>query len=251
MPRRLGRSASTVSEILAALRNAGLVDERHRVEGTELFWQVAEHWPATRVDLARLPVPGDAMMTRSLRLGLDDAEQTAGWALTGSATAAAYGAPLAVSTSQLPGFYVPDRATAKRATSLLGAALSRAQARRSIRGAPVRAACAHRLDPANNPFEWPLAHPVFVALDLAQDAGRGGRFSLTGPLRTGGSVSGKRVTFIGDAMAAVVQGVEKVRTLIGQPPVVVRGPAVMSRLSRPCDRLHDLWASGLLLAGRR
>jgi hypothetical protein len=26
---------------------------------------------------------------------------------------------------------------------------------------------------ATNPFEWPLAHPVFVALDLAQDTGRG------------------------------------------------------------------------------
>ena len=30
-------------------------------------------------------------------------------------------------------------------------------------------------------------------------------------------MSGKRVTLIGDAMAAVVQGVEEVRTLIGQP----------------------------------
>jgi hypothetical protein len=46
-------------------------------------------------------------------------------------------------------------------------------------------------------------------------------------------VSGKRVTFIGDAMAAVVQGVEEVRTLLGQPPVVVGGLAVMCRLSRP------------------
>ena len=34
-------------------------------------------------------------------------------------------------------------------------------------------------------------------------------------------MSGKRVTFIGDAMAAVVQGVAEVRALIGQPPVVV------------------------------
>jgi hypothetical protein len=31
-------------------------------------------------------------------------------------------------------------------------------------------------------------------------------------------VFGKRVTFIGDAMAAVVQCVGEVRTLIGQPP---------------------------------
>jgi len=38
------------------------------------------------------------------------------------------------------------------------------------------------------------------------------------------------VTFLGDAMAAVVQGVEEVRQLIGQPPVVIGGLAVMCRL---------------------
>jgi len=46
-------------------------------------------------------------------------------------------------------------------------------------------------------------------------------------------VSGSRVTFLGDAMAAVVQGVEEVRNLIGQPPVVIGGVAVMCRLSVP------------------
>ena len=45
LARRLGRSASTVSEVLAALRRAGLVDDGHRVEGTQLFWQVADRWP--------------------------------------------------------------------------------------------------------------------------------------------------------------------------------------------------------------
>jgi hypothetical protein len=53
-------------------------------------------------------------------------------------------------------------------------------------------------------------------------------------------VSGKRVVFIGDAMAAVVQGVEEVRTLIGQPPVVVGGLAVMCRLSSPYRATTDL-----------
>jgi hypothetical protein len=48
------------------------------------------------------------------------------------------------------------------------------------------------------------------------------------------------VTFIGDAMAAVVQGVEEVRTLIGQPPVVVGGVAVMCRLSNPYRATTDL-----------
>jgi hypothetical protein len=53
-------------------------------------------------------------------------------------------------------------------------------------------------------------------------------------------VSGKRVRFIGDAMAAVVQGVEEVRTLIGQSPVVVGGLAVMCRLSDPYRATTDL-----------
>lgn len=53
-------------------------------------------------------------------------------------------------------------------------------------------------------------------------------------------MSGKQVTFIGDAMAAVVQGVEEVRILIGRPPVVVGGLAVMCRLSDPYRATTDL-----------
>jgi DNA-binding transcriptional ArsR family regulator len=173
LARRLGRSPSTVSEVLAALRRAGLVDDRHRVEDTQLFWQVADRWPAARVHLARLPIPDDASITKPLRLGLDDAENTIGWALTDSAAAVAYGAPLAVRTGQLVDFYVPDQATVRRATALLGAASSRTQARCAVRVAPVPEACSRRVDLATNPFEWPLAHPLFVALDLAQDSGRG------------------------------------------------------------------------------
>ncbi len=60
-------------------------------------------------------------------------------------------------------------------------------------------------------------------------------------------MSGSRVTFVGDAMSTVVQGVIEVRTLLGQPPVIVGGVAVLSRLSHPhratvdvdvVDRLH-------------
>lgn len=64
-------------------------------------------------------------------------------------------------TGQLQDFYVPDQVTVRRAITLLGPS-SRSQAR-----------CAVRVAPVNNPFEWPLAHPVVVALDPAQDAGRG------------------------------------------------------------------------------
>jgi hypothetical protein len=62
--------------VLAALRLDGLIDSRHRVEGAQLCWQVADRWPTDRVYLAR--VPGrDAATARPLRLGLDDVEATA------------------------------------------------------------------------------------------------------------------------------------------------------------------------------
>lgn len=53
-------------------------------------------------------------------------------------------------------------------------------------------------------------------------------------------MSGEPVTFVGDAMAAVVQAVTEVHTLIGQPPVVVGGLAVMCRLSTPYRATTDL-----------
>ena len=53
-------------------------------------------------------------------------------------------------------------------------------------------------------------------------------------------MSGSRVTFVGDAMASVVQGVAEVRLLIGQPPVIVGGLAVLSRLSNPYRATTDL-----------
>jgi hypothetical protein len=57
------------------------------------------------------------------------------------------------------------------------------------------------------------------------------------------------VTFIGDAMAAVVQGVAEVHTLIRQPPVVVGGLAVMCRLSTPYRATTDLDVVDRLLGG--
>lgn len=55
-----------------------------------------------------------------------------------------------------------------------------------------------------------------------------------------GLVSGRRVSFVGDGLAAVVQGVVEVRALIGQAPVVVGGLAVLARLSSPYRATVDL-----------
>jgi hypothetical protein len=173
LAREVGRSPSTVSEILSALRRDDLIDEKNIVVGHDLFWQLAERWPAPRTYLVRRPNPGDAGPLDALRLGLGDVEHEPGWALTDSAAAAAYGAPQALRTGQSLDFFVPDELTVRRAVILLGAAQSASGAAATVRAAPVPAIVRHRIDVPANPTEWPLAQPLFVALDLAQDAGRG------------------------------------------------------------------------------
>jgi hypothetical protein len=130
---------STVSGVLAALRRDGLVDERHRAVGARLFWQVADRWPATRVHLARLSMPGnDAAITRPMRLGLDNVESATGWALTDSAAAVAYGAPLAMRTGQVLDFYVPDQATPRRAPMRVVRCESHRFPQRAVTGSILR-----------------------------------------------------------------------------------------------------------------
>jgi DNA-binding transcriptional ArsR family regulator len=184
LARELARSPSTVSEILAQLRGEGLVDASNTVIGTDLFWAMAERWPSRRTGLAEVPRIDDRALASALRLGLDDVQHHSGWALTGSAAALAHGAPLAARVDQVFDFYVPDQTALRRATTLLGAAPTPSQAPAAARVAPVPAAVNRRIPNPAGPDEatrssgatwagWPLAHPLFVALDLAQDHGRG------------------------------------------------------------------------------
>ncbi len=173
LARELGRSASTVSEVLTALRRDGLIDPTNAVVGAGLFWAVADRWVAPPTYLSQVPLPGDGGVIAALRLGLRDVEGEAGWALTDSVAAAVYGAPVVVRSGQLLDFYVPDQTLVRRATTLLEPVSSSATASCSIRVAPVPAVCRQRIDPDTNATEWPVAHPLFVALDLAQDLGRG------------------------------------------------------------------------------
>ena len=174
LARRLDRSPGTVSEVLSSLRRGQLVDERHRPLGPGLFWAVADRWPRDKIYLERVPLPGDATgMTEPLRLGLHDVESTTGWALTDTAAASALGAPIAMRSDQPLDFFVPDQSVARRAQVLLGVTSTPAQARCSVRVAPLPPVCRQRLDATGSFFEWPTAQPLFVALDLAQDQGRG------------------------------------------------------------------------------
>lgn len=178
LARFLGRSPSTVSDILSALRLDSVLDASNKLTGTGLFWEVADRWATSTTYLGIAPDPSDPIVSGPLRLGaIDpdtaDAVDREGWALTGTSAAAAYGAPVAIRSSQPLDFYLPDAAIHRRARTLLGATTSASDAAACIRVAPVPAVVRQRVDPIISTSPWPLAHPLFVALDLAQDIGRG------------------------------------------------------------------------------
>lgn len=162
----LSRAPSSVSASLGALQQAGLVTAERMPVLPDLFWAIAEHWQTPSVDVATLPGAANAGV---LHLGLSDVGSTAGWALSDTVAATAYGAPVASRADHPPDFLVPDANTLRRAVQLLGPAPSSATRAARLRIAPLLAVCTRRVD--GRP--WPLANPLFVALDLAQDPGRG------------------------------------------------------------------------------
>jgi hypothetical protein len=172
----LGRAASSVSEVLTSMRTAGLLDENRRPTVPELFWELARRWsPPVYADVQAVPSPSTGTdggsVDQALRLGFQGVETTTGWALTDTMAAAAYGAPVGVRLDYPPDFYVPDQVTLRRAVHVLGAAHDRGSRAATVRVAPVPLVCTRRVDAPNE--TWPLAQPLFVALDLAQDPGRG------------------------------------------------------------------------------
>lgn len=173
LARAVSRAASTVSEVLTRLRDEQLVDGQGKLVGTDLFWKVADIWKWDTTYLRDRPPIGRDRATAPLRLNLDAASDSEGWALSGNAAAAAYGAPAASHTAEVLEFYVPDRTILRRASMLLTSVASPDEALAAVRYAPVPEICANRQSPRDNPWEFPLARPVIVALDLAQDRGRG------------------------------------------------------------------------------
>lgn len=167
----LGRAPSSVSQVLSSMRAAALIDEQRRPAVPELFWELAERWRPSETDVGSVPAPGDGPINDALRLGFDNIAETTGWALTDTVAAAVYGAPVGARSDHPPDFYVPDAATLRRAEHLLGAATDHARRSATVRVAPVGLICSRRVDLPDE--TWPLAQPLFVALDLAQDPGRG------------------------------------------------------------------------------
>ncbi len=173
LARKIKRAASSVSETLAGMRQDGLVDADRKPVLPELFWELATHWRPEEIDIAVVPPMDNRDVTEVLRLGLDHVPATSGWALTDTVAAAAYGAPVGVRADYPPDFYVPDRATLRRARHLLGVASDHGNRAGTLRWSLVAEICADRVEDTMRSGRWPLAQPLFVALDLAQDPDRG------------------------------------------------------------------------------
>lgn len=169
LARKLGRAPSAVSTTLKRLHEASLVTRELQPLIPELFEELSDHWAPRRIPLAAAPGPGDARSLERLQFNIDDPE-TSGWSLTDTLAASYYGAPVVVGTGYPPDFYVPSEIVLRDAVNHFGLAPTYEVRACSVSVAHVKAATAPRFDAAT---EFLLAHPLFVALELARDRARG------------------------------------------------------------------------------
>jgi hypothetical protein len=171
--RRIGAAPSTVSTAMKSLRNEGLMDEHGAVDLVALFWATAREWKPQWVPVAQYPHPDGPMRNPALKLGFENAQEP-GWALGGDVAAAQMGAPIGLALGAAPSLYLPSRQAHRMARSILGETHESAAPAARLAVAPVAAVCEERVDvSAIRDDHWLVARPLFVALDLAQDTGRG------------------------------------------------------------------------------
>ena len=160
--REVHMSPTAISNAAKLLAVQGLVvDARPSIP--ELFWALADVWrPVKIASVATGPDPSAPQLT----VNADDLDQP-GWARAGDAAALELGAPV-FTTDDRPWFWVPSQTEARRAQRVLGPA--EPSQRAATVAVPPTALVVTRRIPAE---PWPLAHPLFIALELARDPGRG------------------------------------------------------------------------------
>lgn len=168
LARRVQASPSTVHAAVKRLQSHALVDGHLRPLVPELFEVVAAQWRPQRIPVAREPDPSDDAV-----LGVLSSEDAGSWLVSGDVAAAAWGAPIVIGSGAPPDFYVPSAAIVRRAVRRLGEA-GFEERRATVAVAPTPLATAQPYEPQpTSSLHWPIAHPVVVALDLAQDRSRG------------------------------------------------------------------------------
>ena len=161
-------SASMAHKVIKQLQGVALVRSDTTPLVPELFWALADVWAPERHHVSRAPNPEDL---RQLPAEARDIEQ---WVLSNDVAAASWGAPVVVRLGQREDFYIAGSALA-RAVRLLQP-VTQEVAGASLSAAPSPAVLQESFDATSKvkPLRlWRLAHPVVVALDLAQDHSRG------------------------------------------------------------------------------
>jgi hypothetical protein len=149
--RRTGRSAGRASELLASMRNAGLVESTGQPLIPDLFDALADEWAPRWYPLAAIPPPASI------------------YRLSGTLGAIWQGAPMVATADWPPEIYVDDRWNLRHVLSSVGLA-AEGPAAASVALCPSRYGFSREAE-INEDF--PVANHVVVALDLAQDPGRG------------------------------------------------------------------------------
>ena len=171
--RYIDRAPSAVSNAMSGLRDDGLLTSAGEAMVPDLFHALLVVWRRRSVLLARLPGTGAREALR-LVLGLDEPEDSTGWALTDTRAAASWGIPIVAAGDYPPDFYVPSESALRAARSHLGETTNPAFRACTAAVAPVRLACLRRADHSHTTRErWPVANHIVVALDIAQDQARG------------------------------------------------------------------------------
>ena len=170
--RYIGRAPSAASSAMAGLRDDGLLTSAGEAMVPDLFHALLTVWQQRAVLLATLP--DAAREARRLGLGIDEPEDSTGWALTDTRAAASWGIPIVAAGDYPPDFYVPSESALRAAHSYLGEATNPASRACTVAVAPVRLTCLRRVDHSRLTGEqWPVANHIIVALDIAQDRARG------------------------------------------------------------------------------
>jgi len=161
---QLRLAPSTISTSVRRLADAGLLEDDGTGVFPELFWELADAWPVDRTWLIASPDPANQTRADS---------HAPRWRRTGTAAAAGYGAPV-VSTAKGPTeLYVTGPVEVTVAVRRYGRTEPGTGAA-AISVAPVSAVVAGAgYDDVPVLDGWLAAPLLAVALDLAQDRGRG------------------------------------------------------------------------------
>jgi DNA-binding transcriptional ArsR family regulator len=159
-----GLNPSSITRAMTSLVDANLAERygrgQYRPLAPELFWALADVWPRERVTIRWASAPG-----ADDRLAIGRDLTGPGWAAAGVRGGLAWGAPL-VATADYPiHFYVPDDSVIRRVVTLNAGG----EGDEAVLSAdPIGLITSKRYD--SDALAWPLAHPVFCALDLTASA---------------------------------------------------------------------------------